>query len=143
MEIYKSKWSKNSSKSKLKFFIKWKTEFSFNLNPIYFFLNHLTSKLNRFTRGLETCPQAKTSKSGHAIFFAFFRRVRATSMTQRRVVKTRVHFWTCSPVSVKEVHKVRKSSSKIWKITEKSAILTIFLWNSINLNFFFQYFYFW
>ena len=23
-------------------------------------------------RGLETCPQAKTSKSGHAIFFSFF-----------------------------------------------------------------------
>ena len=31
-----------------------------------------------------------------------FRRVRATSMTQRRVENTRVHFWTLSPVSVKE-----------------------------------------
>ena len=30
----------------------------------------------------------------------FFRRVRATSMTQRRVGNTRVHFWTFSPVSV-------------------------------------------
>ena len=57
--------------------------------------------LNRYRRGLETCPQAKTSKSGHAIFFSFFRRVRATSMTQRRVENTRVHFWTFSPVSVK------------------------------------------
>ena len=37
---------------------------------------------------LETCPQAKTSKSGRPIFFLFFRRVRAT-------------FWTFSPVSVK------------------------------------------
>ena len=42
-------------------------------------------------RFLETCQQAKTSKSGQAIFF-FFRRVRATSMTQRRVENTRVHF---------------------------------------------------
>ena len=30
----------------------------------------------------------------------FFRRVRATSMTQRRVENTPVHFWTFSPVSV-------------------------------------------
>ena len=28
--------------------------------------------LNRYRRELETCPQAKTSKSGHAIFFSFF-----------------------------------------------------------------------
>ena len=41
--------------------------------------------LNRYRRELETCPQAKTSKSGHAVFFSFFRRVQATSMTQRRV----------------------------------------------------------
>ena len=46
---------------------------------------------NRYRRRLETCPQAETSKSGHAIFFSFFRRVRATSMTQRRVENTRVH----------------------------------------------------
>ena len=56
--------------------------------------------INRYRRWLETCPQAKTSKSGHAIFFSFFRCVRATSMTQRRVENTRVHFWTFSPVSV-------------------------------------------
>ena len=57
--------------------------------------------LNRYRQGLETCPEAKTSKSGHAIFFSLFRRVRATSMTQRRVENTRVQFWTFSPVSVK------------------------------------------
>ena len=57
-------------------------------------------ELNRYRRGLETCPQAKTSKSGRAIFSSFFRHVRATSMTQRRVENTRVHFWTLSPVSV-------------------------------------------
>ena len=35
-------------------------------------------------------------------FLLFFsRRARATSMTQRRVENTRVHFWTFSPVSVK------------------------------------------
>ena len=34
-------------------------------------------------------------------FLLFFRRVRATSMTRRRVENTRVHFWTFSPVSVK------------------------------------------
>ena len=61
----------------------------------------LTSSLNRYRRGLETCVQATTSKSGHAIFFSFIRRVRATRMTQRRVKTTRVHFWTFSPVSVK------------------------------------------
>ena len=48
--------------------------------------------LNRYRRGLETCPQARRSKSGHAIVFSFFRRVRATSMTQRRVENTRDHF---------------------------------------------------
>ena len=56
--------------------------------------------INRYRRGLETCPQPKTSKSGHALSFSFFRRVRATSMTQRRVENTRVHFWTFPPVSV-------------------------------------------
>ena len=30
---------------------------------------------NRYRRGLETCQQAKTSKSGHAIFNTVFRRV--------------------------------------------------------------------
>ena len=61
----------------------------------------LMEVINRYRRGLETCPQAKTSNSGHAIFYSFFRRVRATRMNQRRVENTRVHFWTFSPVSVK------------------------------------------
>ena len=65
-------------------------------------------KFNRYRRGLETCPQAKTSIKGHAIFFSFFPTrprlgLRATSMTQRRVENTRVHFWTFLPVSVREV----------------------------------------
>ena len=60
----------------------------------------ISEDFNRYRRGLETCPQAKTSKSGHAIFFSFVRRARATNMTQRRVEKPRVHFWTFSPVSV-------------------------------------------
>ena len=36
----------------------------------------------------------------------FFRRVRATSMNQRRVENTHVHFWTFSPVSVKYRHTI-------------------------------------
>ena len=28
--------------------------------------------VNRYRRGLQTCPQVKTSKSGHAIYFFFF-----------------------------------------------------------------------
>ena len=60
--------------------------------------------LNRYRRGLEIRPQAKTSKSGHANSFSFFfRRFRATSMTQRRVENIPVHFWTFSPVSVKDL----------------------------------------
>ena len=31
-----------------------------------------SNHINRYRRGLETRPQAKTSKSGHAIFFSFF-----------------------------------------------------------------------
>ena len=58
------------------------------------------SQVNRYRRGLETCPQANTSKSGHVFFFSFYRRVRRTSRTQRRVENTRVHFWTFPPVSV-------------------------------------------
>ena len=30
-----------------------------------------TPIFNRYRRGLETCPHAKTSRSGHAIFFSF------------------------------------------------------------------------
>ena len=73
--------------------------FDFSQNVLEFYFN-------RYRRGLETCPKAKTSKSGHAIFFSFFRRVRGTSMTQRRVKNARVHFWTFSPVSVKSRIKI-------------------------------------
>ena len=73
-------------------------EFSFKT---FDFRNGCKNEFNRYRRGLETCPQAKTSKSGHAILFFFFRRVRAPSMTQRWVENTRFHFWTFSPVSVK------------------------------------------
>jgi len=45
------------------------------------------------------------TKVDASIFFPFFRRVRATSMTQRRVENTRVHFGTNSPVSVKSLKK--------------------------------------
>ena len=59
--------------------------------------------INRYRRGLEACQQAKTFKSERSattLFSSFFfRRVRATSMTQRRVENMRVHFWTFSPVS--------------------------------------------
>ena len=64
------------------------------------------TKFSRYKRGLETCPQAKKSKSGHAIIVSFFRRILAKILTQRRVENTRVHFWTFSPVSV---NKNRKS----------------------------------
>ena len=42
------------------------------------------------------------------LFLFFFRRVRATSMTQRRVGNTRVHFWTFSPVTVNQDPKTGK-----------------------------------
>ena len=58
--------------------------------------------VNRYRRRLETCPQAKTSKSWHANFFSFSdaseRRV-WLSTAVHRVENTRVHFWTFSPVS--------------------------------------------
>ena len=51
---------------------------------------------NRYRLGLKTCPQAKMSKSGHAIFSLF----RTTSMTQPLIENTRALVWTFSPVSV-------------------------------------------
>ena len=63
--------------------------------------------INRYRRGLETCPQVKRPKVDTLFSSLFFRRVRATSMTKRRVENTRVHFWTFSPVSVN-----RKISTK-------------------------------
>ena len=35
------------------------------------FIIENSANINRYRRGLETCAQAKTSKSGHAIFFFF------------------------------------------------------------------------
>ena len=43
----------------------------------------------------------KRPKVDTLFFSLFFRRVRATSMTQRRVENSGVHFWTLSPVSAK------------------------------------------
>ena len=67
---------------------------------ILFKSNFTEFEINQYRRGLETCPQGETSKSGREYFLLFFRRVRATSMTQRRVENTRVHFGANSPVSV-------------------------------------------
>ena len=87
--------------------------------------------LNRYRWRLETCQQAKTSKSGHAIFFSFFRRVRATSMTQRRVEKNRVHFWTFSPVSVtKNISKYRNESLKLGLQLRSSGLSNCWRWIS-------------
>ena len=91
--------SSRSSQSTVKITTSTKTKNQW-MNTIRIEMSKLTI-INRYRRGLETFPQAKTSKSGHAFFLSFFRRVRATSMTQRRVENTRVHFWTFSPVSVK------------------------------------------
>ena len=44
--------------------------------------------LNRYRRGLETCPQANMAKMSTLFSSLFFRRVRATSMTQRRAENT-------------------------------------------------------
>ena len=69
-------------------------------------------------RGLETGPQAKKSKSERSattLFSSlFFRRVRATRMTQCRVENTRVHLWTFSPVSVKCVTYFSRFSSLVY-----------------------------
>ena len=56
--------------------------------------------LNGYKRGIETCPQVNLHQSGREYFLLFFRRVRATSMTQRRVEHTRIHLGANSPVSV-------------------------------------------
>ena len=83
------------------------------LKPFYQVI--IFENLNRYRRGLEICPQAKTLKrerSATRLFSSLFlRRVRATSMTQRRVENTRVHFWTFSPVSVKIENEGQKMKS--------------------------------
>ena len=55
-------------------------------------------RANKKTRVLT--DTGEDSKLVHSFLLFFFRRVRATIMTQRRVGNTRVHFWTSSPVSV-------------------------------------------
>ena len=50
-----------------------------------------TTHINRYRRKRQKVD---------TLFSSFFQRVRATSLTQRRVENTRVHFWTFSPVSV-------------------------------------------
>ena len=56
-------------------------------------------KFNRYRRGLETCPQGTTSKSGHAFFFFFFpTRPSDEYDVYDRVENTRVHFWMFSPI---------------------------------------------
>ena len=45
-------------------------------------------RLNRYRRGLETCPQATLAKMSTLFSSLFFQRVRATSMTQRRAENT-------------------------------------------------------
>ena len=56
--------------------------------------------VDRYKRGLETGPQANLHQSGREYFHLFFQRLRATSMTHRRVENTRVHFGANSPLSV-------------------------------------------
>ena len=57
-------------------------------------------RLNRYREDSKLVPTRKRPKVDASIFLLFFRRVRATNMSQRRVENTRVHFWTFSPVSV-------------------------------------------
>ena len=69
-----------------------------------------------------------------ALFFSlFFRRVRATSMTQRRVENTRVNFWTFSPLSVKirnsfinKLPPLAGGQHPLWRSVSVEAIVYIF-----------------
>ena len=50
-------------------------DFYYNVKIWQFLVKSMKNTLTDtavYRRGLETCPQAKTSKSGHAIFFSFF-----------------------------------------------------------------------
>ena len=73
-------------------------------------VNLVGFKIQHLALSTDTCENSKLvqrrkrSKVNAApprFFLLVFRRVRAASMTQRRVENTRVHFWTSSPVSVK------------------------------------------
>ena len=52
--------------------------------------------------GSKLVHRRKRPKVDASIFLLFFRHVRATSRTRRRVENTGVHFWTFSPVSVND-----------------------------------------
>ena len=70
----------------------------------------------------------KLSKMDTSISSSFFRRVRATSMTQRRVENTCVHFWMFSPVSVNKKRRsyiIRKNFKSRDGIPENSAVRQI------------------
>ena len=78
----------------------------------------------------------KRPKVDASIFLLlFFRRVRATSMTQRRVENTRVHFWTYSPVSINP-----QKSHLIFKEHCKARVKFIVIfknlqWSNFEINF--------
>ena len=82
------------------------------------------------------------------VFSFFYWRVRATSMTQRRVENARVHFWTFSPVSVKKIQKIRNSKNfnrgsvypetfflKVENFSIMFLIMTVHIKNYINSQF--------
>ena len=58
--------------------------------------------------------------------FLFFRRVRATSMTQRRVENTRVHFGANSPVSVKYLTKALIFQINFYRSLQTFLCMSIF-----------------
>ena len=60
----------------------------------------------------ELVHSRKRPKVDTLFYSFFFRRVRATSMTQRRVENTRVHFWTFLPVSINRSLKNEISNHK-------------------------------
>ena len=51
-------------------------------------ISYYIEVVNRYRRGLKTCPQANLAKMSTIFSSLFFQRVRATSMTQRRVENT-------------------------------------------------------
>ena len=74
-------------------------------------------RINRYMRGLEIVHKRKRPKVDTLFSSLFFRRVLATSTTQRRVENTRVHFWTVSPKSVNVKSKTLITSQKFLRET--------------------------
>ena len=76
-------------------------------NSKEFFLNSVSKNIFKLTDTGEDSKLVYMRKRSKVIaapsryFLLFFRRVRATTMSQRRVENNRVHFSTFSPVSVK------------------------------------------